>query len=47
MAGRLGNLSPVGASLLAKTACQMTTMLLIRRFREQARSYKGFGGVLD
>jgi hypothetical protein len=29
----------VGASLLAKTAYQSTSMLLIHRFREQARSH--------
>jgi hypothetical protein len=33
---------PVGVSLLAKTAAHSTSMWLTHRFREQARSYRGF-----
>jgi hypothetical protein len=33
---------PVGASLLAKAACQAPTVLRTDRFREQARSHRGF-----
>ena len=32
----------VGASLLAKRVCQSPMILLIYRFREQARSHRGY-----
>jgi hypothetical protein len=34
-------INPVGASLLANTVCQAPAILLIDRFREQARSHMG------
>ncbi len=38
---RIHPLTPVGASLLAKRVCQSSMILLIYRFREQARSHRG------
>ncbi|AMW84003.1 hypothetical protein AK972_3203 [Pseudomonas yamanorum] len=37
----------MGAGLLAKTVGQSTVYELTRRFREQARSHKGFAVLLS
>jgi hypothetical protein len=41
-AGFAGTKKPVGASLLAIAVCQSTVLLLVYRYREQARSHMGY-----